>query len=66
LFFYIHDNLYLAIVVQCQQKILEKPDEEFKGSAQIARSIYILEVLCKYFDVEKNEFDDLEVMITYN
>jgi hypothetical protein len=66
LFFYIHDNLYLAIVVQCQQKILEKPDEEFKGSAQIARSIYILGVLCKYFDVEKNEFDDLEVMITYN
>jgi len=27
----------------------------------LARSIYILGVLCKYFDVEKNEFDDLEV-----
>ncbi len=27
----------------------------------MARSIYILGVLCKYFDVEKNEFDDLEV-----
>ncbi len=52
---------YLAIVIQCQQKILEKPNEEFKGSAQLARSIYILGVLCKYFDVEKNEFDDLEV-----
>ncbi len=51
----------LAIVIQCQQKILEKPNEEFKGSAQLARSIYILGVLCKYFDVEKNEFDDLEV-----
>ncbi len=53
----------LAIVIQCQQKILEKPDEEFKGSAQLARSIYILGVLCKYFDVEKNEFDELEVKI---
>jgi hypothetical protein len=51
----------LAIVIQCQQKILEKPNEEFKGSAQLARSIYILGVLCKYFDVEKNEFDELEV-----
>jgi hypothetical protein len=52
---------YLAIVIQCQQKILEKPNEEFKGSAQLARSIYILGVLCKYFDIEKSEFDDLEV-----
>jgi cohesin loading factor subunit SCC2 len=51
--------------VQCQQKILEKPDEEFKGSAQLARSIYILGVLCKYFDIEKNEFDDLEVKIFF-
>ena len=51
----------LAIVIQCQQKILEKPDEEFKGSAQLARSIYILGVLCKYFDIEKSEFDELEV-----
>ncbi|CAF3459732.1 unnamed protein product, partial [Rotaria sp. Silwood2] len=52
---------YHSIVVQCQQKILEKPNEEFKGSAQLARSIYILGVLCKYFDVEKPEFDDLEI-----
>lgn len=51
----------LAIVIQCQQKILEKADEEFKGSAQLARSIYILGVLCKYFDIEKSEFDELEV-----
>ncbi|UJR14694.1 hypothetical protein I4U23_001687 [Adineta vaga] len=54
---------YHSIVIQCQQKILEKPDEEFKGSAQLARSIYILGVLCKYFDVEKNEFDDLEFSV---
>ncbi|CAF3834606.1 unnamed protein product [Rotaria sordida] len=54
---------YHSIVVQCQQKILEKPNEEFKGSAQLARSIYILGVLCKYFDVEKNEFDDLEFSV---
>jgi hypothetical protein len=52
---------FLAFVIQCQEKILEKPDEEFKGSAQLARSIYILGVLCKYFDVEKPEYDDLEV-----
>lgn len=51
----------LAIVIQCQQKILEKPEEEFKGSAQLARSIYIIGVLCKYFDIEKSEFDELEV-----
>lgn len=51
----------LGIVIQCQQKILEKPNEEFKGSAQLARSIYILGVLCKYFDIEKSEFDELEV-----
>ena len=54
---------YLAFVIQCQEKILEKPKEEFKGSAQLARSIYILGVLCKYFDVEKSEYDDLEVNI---
>ncbi|CAF0741644.1 unnamed protein product [Adineta steineri] len=54
---------YHSIVIQCQQKILEKPDEEFKGSAQLARSIYILGVLCKYFDIEKNEFDDLEFSV---
>ncbi|CAF2791008.1 unnamed protein product [Rotaria sp. Silwood2] len=54
---------YHSIVVQCQQKILEKPNEEFKGSAQLARSIYILGVLCKYFDVEKPEFDDLEFSV---
>ncbi|CAF5012955.1 unnamed protein product, partial [Rotaria sp. Silwood1] len=55
--------IHSTIVVQCQQKILEKPNEEFKGSAQLARSIYILGVLCKYFDVEKNEFDDLEFSV---
>jgi len=51
----------LAFIIECQQKILEKPNEEFKGSAQLARSIYILGVLCKYFDIEKSEYDDLEV-----
>ncbi|CAF3774513.1 unnamed protein product [Rotaria socialis] len=54
---------YHSIVVQCQQKILENPNEEFKGSAQLARSIYILGVLCKYFDVEKHEFDELEFSV---
>jgi len=43
--------------------MLEKPNEEFKGSAQLARSIYILGVLCKYFDVERCEYDDLEVKL---
>ena len=40
---------------------MEKPEEEFKSSAQLARSVYILGVLCKYFDVEKSEYDDLQV-----
>ncbi len=34
-----------------------------KGSAQLARSIYILGVLCKYFDVEKAEYEDLEFSV---
>ena len=54
---------YHSIVIQCQQKILENPNEEFKGSAQLARSIYILGVLCKYFDVEKTEFDELDFSV---
>jgi cohesin loading factor subunit SCC2 len=54
---------YHSYVIQCQEKILEKPNEEFKGSAQLARSIYILGVLCKYFDVEKTEYDDLEFSV---
>ena len=54
---------YHSIVIQCQQKILEKPQEEFKGSAQLARSIYILGVLCKYFDIEKSEFSQLEFSV---
>jgi hypothetical protein len=54
-------RFYLAFIIECQEKMLEKPNEEFKGSAQSARSIYILGVLCKYFDVERSEYDDLEV-----
>ncbi|CAF3770813.1 unnamed protein product [Adineta steineri] len=54
---------YHSFVIQCQEKIIEKPNEEFKGTAQLARSIYILGVLCKYFDVEKSEYDDLEFSI---
>jgi cohesin loading factor subunit SCC2 len=42
---------------------LDKPKEELKGNAQLARSIYILGVLCKYFDVEKSEYDDLEFSV---
>ena len=57
---------HLAFVVQCQQQILEKPKDEFKNSAPLARSIYILGVLCKYFDVEKTEFDELEVTIAFH
>ncbi|CAF1178554.1 unnamed protein product, partial [Adineta ricciae] len=54
---------YHSFVIQCQEKIMEKPDEEFKSSAQLARSIYILGVLCKYFDVEKSEYDDLQFSV---
>ena len=54
---------YHGIVIECQKKIFEKPHEEFKGSAQLARSIYILGVLCKYFDVEKSEFEQLEFAV---
>ncbi len=42
---------------------MDKPKEELKGNAQLARSIYILGVLCKYFDVEKSEYDDLEFSV---
>lgn len=60
LIIYIFSSL-LAFVIECQRKIIDKPKEEFKESAHLARSIYILGVLCKYFDVEKPEYDDLEV-----
>jgi cohesin loading factor subunit SCC2 len=53
----------LAFIIECKQKLLDKPKEELKGNAQLARSIYILGVLCKYFDVEKPEYDDLEFSV---
>ncbi|CAF3328378.1 unnamed protein product [Rotaria socialis] len=54
---------YHSFIIECQEKITEKPKEEFKGSAQLARSIYILGVLCKYFDVERSEYDDLQFSV---
>ncbi|UJR32054.1 hypothetical protein I4U23_019522 [Adineta vaga] len=54
---------YHSFVIQCQEQIMEKPKEEVKSSAQLARSIYILGVLCKYFDVEKSEYDDLQFSV---
>jgi cohesin loading factor subunit SCC2 len=56
-------GFFLAFIIDCKQKIVEKPKEELKGNAQLARSIYILGVLCKYFDVEKTEYDDLEFSV---
>ena len=53
----------LAFVIDCKQKLLDKPKEELKSNAQLARSIYILGVLCKYFDVEKSEYDELEFSV---
>ncbi len=47
-------------MIDCKQKLFE---EELKGNAQLARSIYILGVLCKYFDIEKTEYDDLEFSV---
>ena len=49
----------LAYVRDCQEKLLNKPREELPSNAQLARSIYILGVLCKYFDFERTEYDDL-------
>ncbi|CAF3680836.1 unnamed protein product [Rotaria sordida] len=54
---------YHSFIIQCQLKIIENPNEEFKGSAQLARSIYILGVLCKYFDIERSEYDDLQFSV---
>ncbi|CAF3887434.1 unnamed protein product [Rotaria magnacalcarata] len=54
---------YHSFIIECQEKIIEKPKEECKGSAQLARSIYILGVLCKYFDVERSEYDDLQFSV---
>ncbi|CAF3306840.1 unnamed protein product [Rotaria sp. Silwood2] len=54
---------YHSFIIQCQLKIIENPNDEFKGSAQLARSIYILGVLCKYFDIERSEYDDLQFSV---
>lgn len=51
--------LFLAYIRECQEKLLNKPREELSSTAQLARSIYILGVLCKYFDFERTEYEDL-------
>ena len=53
----------LAFVRDCQEKLINKPRDELSSNAQLARSIYILGVLCKYFDLEKPEYEDLHYSV---
>jgi len=43
--------------------VIEYKDKSNINQAQLARSIYILGVLCKYFDFEKIEYEDLQISI---
>ena len=43
---------------------VRQSQEQQNHSAQLARAIYILGVLCKYFDLEKSEYNELQVIFS--